>query len=483
MTQDPSTGAGYDAVEVGSNDYFDSNATDPAYPGALGLQVRKHTFWQGDVQFDTFETVGPVMGDGPGFTIIVGGPGGVTPLGAAAGFGPHGEAPGTVVPGDPNNPATGANFGFQGPDAPLICLDEFGNPLLGIDTNEVHILLQGVYLDGVLGDLLFPVPPQTLSADFPQDNDGDTDTLSGEIVIPGTEKLESIGWTSFFPRDYNPGYCVIAEDEMTDPTTAIKALMWSKRFRLPLRLVVGGTPWNDHVIIKTLKWTINAGEPGDIYYDVQFKRYRSASVSIVTLPNAPVDPRDYPSYQGPPVYIPPPGPITPADQADRQNGDKTNPAAVPVAPKVGDPGFLDPNYTGQGNTYAPGVQPSTIGTAKPPDVIVSVEYTVGAAFNWRGSNLISGQTLSQVYEDIKSKSSLNTLDSLLAMNKDHGATSTILGMGDFSSKHVVGDYNPHFDALPLGTKINYLAKRPANAKLSPGETLTPSNVATAVTTP
>lgn len=496
MTQNPETGEGYDAVEVSREEFFDPYATDAAYPGVLGLQIRKKTFWQGDVQFDTFDTLTPVMGlPWPQGSIVVSGPGGTTALGKSVGdWGPNGEPPGTFT-----NPTSPGSEGGGIPDtsvatsiqpAAIVC-DPTGifGPLFGEDLNEIQILLEGV---PKIGSLYFPVPPEEISADFPTDNDGDTDTLSGEIVIPGTERLESITLSSFFPRDYNSSYCVVAEDKMVNPSLAIEGLIDAKRFRVVMNLTVGGTPWNDQVIIKSLKWSAKAGEPGDIYYEIQFKRYRTASVSTVVLPDAPTDPRDYPSYQGPPkatAAAPVQGPqpqifLNPAtgnyeiiQGLDPNRGDGTQPDATVVAPGPGDPGFIGPLPVASAAT--PGVYITAPTTKKTTTVTVMTEYSVGAAFNWRGRDLISGQTLAKVYEDIKSKNSLNTLAALQELNKDTPATSTILGLGDFSSKHTVKDYNPYLDPLPLGTKIKYWSTRTV---LDNGE-VTPSKVAAAAVSP
>jgi len=477
MTQDPSTGAGYEAVEVDSQEYFDPNATDDAFPGDMGLQIRQKTYWQGDVVFHTSETVGPVYGPAwPQGTLKAGGLGvdasvwglrnqAPPPLGVVGNSGIPGF---NVAPGVPGGlaPVTAGDGDSLNPEIPCDPDDIFG-PLFGESVNEIKILLQGVY--GV-GDLYFPVPPEELSGDFPQDNDGDTDTLAGEITIPGTEKLESIGWTSFFPLVYNDTFCVVAEGEMPDPMEAIVGLIWSKRFRLPLNLIITGTPWHDTVIIKTLKWTYKAGEPGDIYYDIQFKRFRSVSISTVVLPNAKVDPRDYPGYQGPPpqAFVSATFSEQARDKWGNEVGDGTTNATVADPPVQSGPSmFLNPATGNYEPLSAPGATPGVFITATPSTTkTIITTYPVGLAVNWRGNTLVGGQTLRQVYEDVKSKSSKNTLEILMEMNKDVSAENFPLGVTAFATKHKLSDYNPNFDPLPLGTPIKYYKVVPANATIN-----------------
>src|SRR5437588_296530 len=498
---DPNTGQGFEAVEAESNEYFDPNATDPAYPGALGLQIKQRTYWQGDVVFNTFETLGPVMGlPWPQGTLIVSSSQAATdpaPQGVDASGNPL-PIPGQTAAGFSQLPP-GFGPGTADPSTEIPCdPDGIFGPMFGDSPAEIKILLQGVY---GIGDLYFPVPPEELTGDFPQDNDGDTDTLAGEITIPGTEKLESIGWTSFFPRDYNDTYCVVPLDQMPDPMDAIVGLIWSKRLRLPLNLIITGTPWHDTVVIKTLKWTYKAGEPGDIYYDIQFKRYRSASVTSVALPNAPVDPRDYPTYQGPPPVATPYGPepqyfLNPAtnsyevirgiDASTAQVSDGTTSAVDPDPPSAPQT-FLNPSTSNYEPITSQGATPGVFLVAPPPPpaptkVILS-EYTIGAAVNWRGTSLVSGQTFRQFYEDVKNKNSQNTFDALKELNKDASADNFPLALTVFATKHKVSEYDPNYEPLPLGTKLKYWNTVPNNLKLKPGETLTHSRVANAVMAP
>src|SRR5438552_12068471 len=106
---DPTTGQGFDAVEVSSEEYFDPNATSEQWPGAVGLQIRVHHWWQGDVAWDTFDELGPTD---QSITLSQGGP---SQDGSSSGF--------TVAERTPSD--------FV--------------PLLGVRQNNVVIELHGAY--------------------------------------------------------------------------------------------------------------------------------------------------------------------------------------------------------------------------------------------------------------------------------------------------------------------------------------------------
>jgi hypothetical protein len=405
-----------DTVEVGSDDYFDPKATDPQWPNILGLNMRVHHWWQGDDAWDTYETLGP-------------GPNSVSMGSGSRSQGQQGEARGSdgithdnsigVPTLDPNNttpPPDPALNSAMYVDGLLLtpCIDDNGLPngLFGIQGEAIQIWLSGVYnyqVEGLdQGQMVFPVPPEELSADFPTDNDFDADVIGlGEITIPGTEKLESIGWSSFFPRDYDASYVTIPFGWMPTPQDAIVALIWTKRYRIPCTLSIGGTPWSEQVIIKSLKWTVKAGEPGDIYYDIQFKRYRTTVISTVVIPKPPVSSDTLTNPLGDRGGLP-------ATTSPR-GSDGTQVNEVPVVPGAGEPGSaLD----------LPVVAPLVPPIAPRESSITTGQWPVGNA----GAFIFGTDSLSDVYEQIKLTSSgdLNSLSGLRVLNKDQPVSTPVL---------------------------------------------------------
>jgi hypothetical protein len=245
-----------------------------------------------------------------------------------------------------------------------------------------------------------------------------------------------------------------------------------------MRLVIGGTPWNETVIIKSLKWYVKAGEPGDIFYDIEFKRFRTAEISTVVTPNAPTDPRDYPTYQGPPHQVgsaapvggpnapdgfflnPATGQYEPLRPNDPNQGDGTNPDAVNLNPAPGQPGFIGPVPNPSEESHLVRPRDSGAGLQDKPTTKVDT-YTIGATnpsgVNWRG------QTLSEVYEAIKDRGP-NSLDGLTALNRGMAAKNPFAAPKygphgekiDTPAKNNVEDYDPYTDPLPVGVSIKYI---------------------------
>jgi hypothetical protein len=212
---DPTTGEGFDAVQVGEEVYFDPQALDPDnYPGSLGLEIRKKTYWQGDVEFETFETVGPKFGPKwPEGTMKTGGVGtdadvwGLSTKDAP----PPGYAPwlhNGVAGGGTNsgtNIFTSARTGpsgidIIGPHEWTPCFEDDGSPTMGEveSAHTLEITLLGAYG----GDIKFPVMPEEVGADFTHEYWTPRVVGLGEIIMPGGQSMETIGWDSFFPRHY-----------------------------------------------------------------------------------------------------------------------------------------------------------------------------------------------------------------------------------------------------------------------------------------
>ncbi|HTD19925.1 MAG TPA: hypothetical protein VK667_10400, partial [Ktedonobacteraceae bacterium] len=174
------------------------------------------------------------------------------------------------------------------------------------------------------------------------------------------------------------------------------------------------------------------------------------------------------------------------DASTAQVSDGTTSAVDPDPPSAPQT-FLNPSTSNYEPITSQGATPGVFLVAPPPPpaptkVILS-EYTIGAAVNWRGTSLVSGQTFRQFYEDVKNKNSQNTFDALKELNKDASADNFPLALTVFATKHKVSEYDPNYEPLPLGTKLKYWNTVPNNLKLKPGETLTPSRVANAVMAP
>jgi len=424
---DPSLGPNaYTGATLRSVDqYFDPQATSDSWPDVTGLQMKALHWSQGDEFWDTYEEIGPtdqsITGQNP------------DPTASVAGDAPPGGTPGPVSP-------TGVS---DVGGVPLQWCEEDGiiGDLIGAQDNTIQIVLQGVQ---DVGDFYFPVNPEELTASFDADNDYEVDAIGiGELIIPGAQRLESIGWSSFFPINYDDGYVSIPSGLMLDPNYAMQKLIETKRERLVCFLTIGGTPWNDYVLIKTLKWTSKAGEPGDIYYDIEFKRYRETSIQTLPVPFAGVeDPRDNPANQGPNTDT---GQKPPPTQDNPNGSDQSNGNEVPVNTAPTDTASTPPLTPSEGL--------ARVGSGLDKQIVQST-YTTQRFMS-----------LQEVYEDIKRQGNgeYNTLDKLRSdnanqpvgwiLNPTKGSAADILG----SRKNTVGDYADS-EQLPIGTILKCYVK-------------------------
>lgn len=296
MTMNPETGEGFDAVQVGEEDYFDPQAQDPNFPGDTGLIIKKKTFWQGDRQFDTFDTVGPKYGPAwPDGTLHVAGTGTDVAVWGLSNKEPPPGADGSPGGSTAAGTNTGSAWGFPpsivdpgtGRHLPTPCFEDDGVTPTTADTQDafIDITLLGAYG----GDIKFPVMPESFGADFTHEYWTPRVIGLGEIVMPGGQSMETISWDSFFPAHYDSDYVSISPLDLEDPRSVAARLIWTMRFNMDCMLVVGGGMWNDRVVITNFKYMHQAGEPFDIHYSISFKRYRAPIVTTAVNPDTEKD--------------------------------------------------------------------------------------------------------------------------------------------------------------------------------------------------
>ncbi|HEY1247447.1 MAG TPA: hypothetical protein VGE97_00525 [Nitrososphaera sp.] len=443
MTEmDPETGQGFDAVQVGEQIYFDPNATDPKYPGSVGLDMRKKTYWQGDVEFDTFETVGPKFGPKwPDGTMRVSGLGLDTDVWGLSektppppGYAPWLEqgivdtgAGGNIFTPVSRNPPHGMELISKHDWTPCFELD--GSPTMGdaAQRNFIDITLLSAYG----GDIKFPVMPEEFGADFTHEYWTPRVVGLGEIIMPGGQSMETISWDSFFPASYDADYCSIKPTELEDPKSVTARIIWTMRFKMNCMLIVGGGIWSDQVVITNFNYRHKAGEIDDIYYTISMKRYRAPIVSTSPNPESIKD-RWYKDPRQPGGGVD----VTPPTQEGEPPADP-NPAEVPVVPEPPND-QVNPGVPGRNSLI-------TIET----DVVRSM---VGIP-RFGGSQEF-GETFALVVERLRGEGP-NDMDSMLALNKwvtDNG-------------------YNPSTSNLPVGAGVRYYKETPVTR--SPGTIIEP----------
>ncbi len=94
----------------------------------------------------------------------------------------------------------------------------------------------------------------------------------GERTVIGNSMLRSVSFSSFFPRDYDSSYCV--RRNIPDPWEAVSKINEWRDSDKPVKLLITDTDINMYATIRKFDFREKGGEPGDVYYDIEFKEYR-----------------------------------------------------------------------------------------------------------------------------------------------------------------------------------------------------------------
>ncbi|MBZ6443169.1 nucleoid-associated protein YgaU [Paenibacillus jamilae] len=93
----------------------------------------------------------------------------------------------------------------------------------------------------------------------------------GEYTIIGNQRLREFSFSSFFPRDYNAGYC--SYSNLKAPREYVAIIERWMRSGKPARFIITGTSVNFAVTIRSFEYEERGGEPGDIYYTLSLKEH------------------------------------------------------------------------------------------------------------------------------------------------------------------------------------------------------------------
>lgn len=134
-----------------------------------------------------------------------------------------------------------------------------------------------------------PVNPDEIEISHPSDNK-DYDVLGiGQIVVQRRPGLQEVTWECFFPSSTDDPY---VNSGALDPETYVERIQRAMKQRIKGRLIItrsGLFDTNMRCIVSDFKTIDKGGEPGDIYYEITLREYRSyapQTVQIVTTPPA-----------------------------------------------------------------------------------------------------------------------------------------------------------------------------------------------------
>ena len=157
------------------------------------------------------------------------------------------------------------------------------NEALGIESaNAVTCFLN----DAQTGtSMQLPVNPEKITLKWGRKIETVNILNLGEVDFTTGDKLQEISFSSFFPMQYVPTYCVTAV--MPEPSSANSVMnMWKSRFTDPVKglkdpiqlIITGARDINMNVIVMSYESDEHGGEPGDIYYNISLREWREIAV-------------------------------------------------------------------------------------------------------------------------------------------------------------------------------------------------------------
>jgi hypothetical protein len=126
----------------------------------------------------------------------------------------------------------------------------------------------------------FPVPPTDVQAQYGHTFSDFEVVGLGEAAMRGGDKLASLSLESFFPMQYDrtlvDGY--YANAKLPKPYEFEQIIHQIRIIGRPCQLIIGGTNINWTCMIRDFRVEHRGGEPGDIYFGIDFKKHRLISV-------------------------------------------------------------------------------------------------------------------------------------------------------------------------------------------------------------
>lgn len=101
----------------------------------------------------------------------------------------------------------------------------------------------------------------------------------GEVDLPEKgEKILEISFDTLLPKKYDSSYC--RHRNIMSPNETIKLLEYWKDIEQPVRLIITNFEFNDLVFISKFSVEERAGEIGDKYINISFRKFREAKITI-----------------------------------------------------------------------------------------------------------------------------------------------------------------------------------------------------------
>ena len=130
----------------------------------------------------------------------------------------------------------------------------------------------------------FPVNPENIGVGGEKKLDTVEIINIGEVDFPTGDRIQEVGFSTFFPVNYDT-YCQYPD--IPAPQDALHILLDWRDAGKPVRLLITESPVNILVLIGGVSWEIKGGEPGDIYFNINFRSWREIKVRTTAQPAPP----------------------------------------------------------------------------------------------------------------------------------------------------------------------------------------------------
>jgi LysM repeat protein len=129
---------------------------------------------------------------------------------------------------------------------------------------------------------ILPVLPEKIR--FSESGDNKTYDLInlGEINTINLPKLTKISFESYFPFNNGP---YVTSEKLFEPAYYVNKIREWRNKLLKIRFIFTGSPLevNELFTIENFELTENGGEVGDIYYDIELKKYKNYGAKKVVV--------------------------------------------------------------------------------------------------------------------------------------------------------------------------------------------------------
>lgn len=142
-----------------------------------------------------------------------------------------------------------------------------------------------ISFDNLKEKLTLPVNPPELVIQGGGSEETSVNVIKGgERTVIGDKKLTTVSFSSFFPKHYDASFC--ESRNIPDPWEAVKLIEKWRESGKPAKILITGTNINMYASIPKFEYQEKGGEPGDVYFTIEFKEFKFITIREVVQENS-----------------------------------------------------------------------------------------------------------------------------------------------------------------------------------------------------